>query len=493
MDLLEPFKLKIEVNVLFGGEGAVREYVELLNQRYGTIKVDGRTALVRFYKEGFVFPSPRFEWHRNIIGLLTICDCSFLERYPDPADFVKQYAEIKQRAPTNVDVKKLIMLADAPIDLAALNPENEKGWSEVSGVSRGRTRAQKVELMQDLVAELIRGTLCQVADNTRIVWDPSKINWWLAEEQTMDQQHLLSKKKGRNEKWLLDLKIMHQDGEEAFRMADSVRAECKRQRDPIWVASVDTAKAACILVSRHLQGQPLIKENAETDEAVVVAEKALRRYGKRGKPEFELEVAFKLLNTYRRASRYREMFTTIKRITDQLVPKWAATKHILTIYATLVRVCESVGAHRKAALFTHLAGLAQKTQDESRLVRLLDTLESFGVARDPARLVSADYEQAARVMRLVQERNYRFVYRTRLNPGEEVVATRRLPPRCSVFLKEKDPIIKYNLEGAPWPRIGLRLLNDVFEFSYKHNTSKCNLSLQMYSRGRKIVGGFTSN
>lgn len=490
MDLLEPFKLRVKVVVL-GSDQGESDYVDNLNQKYGTITLSGRTTLVRFYKERVAFPSLYFEWHRSIVSLLFIYDSSLVNAPLPPAEVAKQYEDLKQRDYINVEVRKLLLLTDFPIDMSTLK-QVDKGEVQTKQISRDIPCVVKVHAMKDVIEDLMTKSLGKVVENFAVKSDPEKVHWRLTEEADMDQQDLFKKRKGRHDKWILDLNMMSQNWEESLKTVDEVRAECKRQYDYIWVASADTAKAASILMSRYVKGEPLLKSPVETDEAIVTAEKALKRYGKYGKPEFEMEVAFKLVNTYKAAKRYLEMFAAITRISEQLVPKWTGTEYLVPIYLTMARICESVGAHRKSAYYIYLSGRVHKDQrrDEAKLVHLLEILDAFGIARDPSQIVSSNYAEAEEAMRIVAERNYKFSYKSSqasvTGSKGPVLTMRRLPPGCAVFLKEKHPIIRCNLEDAPWPKLQMRVLSEVLEFDPKKlGAGKCNLSLQMYVRFRR--------
>jgi len=484
MDLMEPYRIRVRVKVI-GSDQHALEYTKALNSAYSKLTINKKEIPVRFYKDDQNFPTPFYEWHRKLLGMLTIYDYTLSETSLEEAKICELYKEIKKAEPMDYEIRKFMVLNDKIIEPEKLKNNAEDGGGLCVVVSKDMPLDRKVALVSPIVDELVKMILDTVQRDINTPLNPNSVPWRLDEESLLDPEDLLKKQKGRSEKWKIDLYIMWQDYNEVLKIADSARLECKKQKDHLWVSSIDSSKAASIVYERYLKSQPILSEPLEEDEAIKIAEKAMRGYGRHGRIDFMIEVAFKLINTYKMTKHYLEMFDMMRKVADEMVPKLNTPNDIVIIFLTLSELCNEIGAKRKAAVYIKMASEIHRKFDkgEARFIYLLEILDAFGICKDPQTLIMSNYEDAIEAMKILDDRVYKFSLNKKSESGSDLaIIQKRLPPHCVIYLRNKHPIIRCNFEEPFWPKLQRKILTEISECA-----NQCFVPIPMYFLNLRII------
>jgi len=450
MDILEPYKIRIRVELINSVEG--KEYIKVLNNIFPCVRLSSKIFPLKFCKENSGISKVLCETYKKTLGLLVIYDSS-LNDYPfSDIDLCKKYKELKNKT-IQYDVEELIILNNTQVDIKKIKEKLEEDFVSYTMIEQNMSISQKVELMEQVVKNIVgrvQDVLRRLINST---FEPTSIPWILKDE-VLKPQEVSNKQKGRFEKWKADLCMLSQSTEEAFIFLKNAMNECKAQNDYLWLISINMVRAATILKGKT----KLLNTPLENDEAVRLVEQTIIEYDRCGELHLEIETVFKLINTYKDLKYKYAVLEKMRWIEQNLLSKSNKGREI---YLRMAEICKELKLDKKAACYAYKC--LNYIKDKKYLFK--DIMRLMGLCESPEKLIVRNYEEALVSAKMVEERIYMFEYKSIMEPDKLIVATKRLPEGCVLLLREKDLMLKYNFEVQSWSEVQAKLLKQLLNLA----------------------------
>eukprot|EP00826_Nyctotherus_ovalis_P065043 TRINITY_DN9552_c0_g1_i3.p2 TRINITY_DN9552_c0_g1~~TRINITY_DN9552_c0_g1_i3.p2 ORF type:complete len:472 (+),score=82.78 TRINITY_DN9552_c0_g1_i3:151-1566(+) len=402
MDVLEPYKIRLRVEVL-NSKSVTTELVNLFNKQYSSVTFEKSNVLLKFYDYDIKIDEINYEWHRKLQAFIFICDLSLFHPQIQTSEIVKMVMDIRKNCIVCCDVRHLIFISESNINTPKLLILSEELNLKAEQVISHGSLESKAKQIFPMVKEIVSRSLEIVRKDMEEPLTPKKVPWKLLCEEDKSSEELASKFEIRSRKWKIELSIKAQENEGVERSIKNAM-ECQGQSDLLWIASLHFLMATVLARRRMLEGKELLIMPAKKDEVISSMNAAIAIYNSAGRADLELETLFRLANTYKSAKLKYEMIKKFNEILKTL--RATSSKSLIRACIHISAIYNELGLHHKAVETLYLEFETYKYQREYAAAAgcLARLLETAGLNINPKALIFKNYEDAVQSLRLHKEK-----------------------------------------------------------------------------------------